>query len=98
MPGRDGTGPAGLGSMTGRGLGPCNGTGETYRGAGYGTGTGFSRGFGGGRGRGRGLGLGFFRGFANFNASSKTQKELLQDQKNILKNRLEEIDKQMEDI
>ncbi|HUM56327.1 MAG TPA: DUF5320 domain-containing protein [Bacillota bacterium] len=88
MPGRDGTGPTGLGSMTGRGLGPCNGTGEAYRGAGFGRGC----------GRGRGLGLGFFRGFSEFNASPKKQKELLQDQKNVLKNRLEEIDKQMEDL
>ena len=40
MPGFDGTGPAGQGTMTGRGLGPC--------------GCGMRRGFG--RGFGRGLG------------------------------------------
>lgn len=41
MPGQDGTGPAGQGPMTGRGLGPCGG--------------GMRRGFG--RGFGRGLGV-----------------------------------------
>ncbi len=41
MPGGDGTGPAGMGSLTGKGFGPCGG--------------GMRRGFG--RGYGRGLGL-----------------------------------------
>jgi len=50
MPGMDGTGPLGLGPMTGRGLGPC------------GRGLGWRRGLGRGLGFGRGLGLG--RGFA----------------------------------
>jgi len=45
MPGLDGTGPAGQGPMTGRGLGPC--------------GCGMRRGFG--RGFGRGLGLRYWR-------------------------------------
>ena len=45
MPARDGTGPAGMGPMTGRGLGPC------------GEGMGFRRGLG--RGFGIGLGRGF---------------------------------------
>ncbi|RJQ17053.1 hypothetical protein C4573_03275 [Candidatus Woesearchaeota archaeon] len=41
MPNMDGTGPRGLGSLTGRGLGPCNG--------------GMRRGFGRGFGRRRGF-------------------------------------------
>lgn len=41
MPNKDGTGPLGQGSLTGRGLGPCGG--------------GMRRGFGGGLGRGMGL-------------------------------------------
>lgn len=40
MPGKDGTGPMGMGMMAGRGLGPCGG------------GYAFGRGFGGGFGRG----------------------------------------------
>lgn len=47
MPGFDRTGPEGKGSMTGRGMGPCNPNAP--------------KGFG--RGRGRGLGRGIGRGF-----------------------------------
>jgi hypothetical protein len=61
MPGFDGTGPMGAGSMTGGGRGFCN---PAY--AGYGPGSGgwyrFGRGFG--RGRGGGGGRGFRRGFS----------------------------------
>ena len=38
MPGFDGTGPRGMGPMTGRGMGPCGG--------GYGPGLGWGRGYG----------------------------------------------------
>ncbi|MFX1493196.1 MAG: DUF5320 domain-containing protein [Promethearchaeota archaeon] len=56
MPGGDRTGPRGLGSMTGRGLGYCAG----YDSPGYtrGYGMGLGRGWGRGWGRGRGIGLG----------------------------------------
>lgn len=60
MPGGDGTGPMGMGSMTGRGVGLCSGSGVPgYQnpvsgrgcGMGYGRGRGFwGRGVGGGRG------------------------------------------------
>jgi hypothetical protein len=53
MPGGDRTGPRGLGSRTGRGLGYC---------AGYDT-PGFTKGPGMGFGRGRGWGIGYGRGF-----------------------------------
>ena len=66
MPWGDGTGPAGLGAMTGRAAGFCAG----YSTPGYmnpyiSRGGGFGRGFGLGRGFGRGFGrgLGFRRGF-----------------------------------
>lgn len=65
MPRGDGTGPAGLGSMTGRGLGYCAG----YSQPGYitapgpGMGMGYGRGYGRGRGRGYGMGLAWRRGF-----------------------------------
>ena len=66
MPGGDGTGPVGLGPMTGRGAGHCAG----YPAPGYmnpipGRGRGFGRGWGRGRGFGRGWGRGFgWRGVA----------------------------------
>ena len=47
MPRMDGSGPMGMGPMTGRGLGPC----------GYGYGRGYGRGRGMGYGRGYGWGL-----------------------------------------
>jgi hypothetical protein len=94
MPGRDGTGPMGAGSMTGRGLGLCTGANAVKYGAVFGIGLGLARryGFGGGFGRGFGKGLAFNE------TSPKTQKELLQEQKDILQNRLEVIDKQLEDL
>jgi len=58
MPRQDGTGPAGKGSMTGRGAGPCN----TGRGMDRGKGTGAGRGMGKGADRGTGRGMGRGRG------------------------------------
>jgi hypothetical protein len=70
MPGFDGTGPMGAGSMTGGGRGFCNPAGGGYvcsgrfgygfgYGRGLGRGLGTRRGFGPGRGMGRGYGRGF---------------------------------------
>jgi hypothetical protein len=81
MPGRDGTGPMGRGSRTGRGLGFCAGDNAVRYGA--------------------GLGFGCRRGFGrNFIADpfvANTEKELLAEQKD-LKNRLDIISKQLEDL
>ncbi len=87
MPRRDGTGPMGAGSMTGRGLGLCTGANTVKYGAGLGMGLGL------GLACRRGFGRGFGRGFAVNQNSSRTQKELLQEQKNVLKSRLDVIDK-----
>ncbi|QNK39949.1 DUF5320 domain-containing protein [Caproicibacter fermentans] len=90
MPGRNGTGPMGAGAMTGRSLGPCAGTGSLAKGAGLGLGLGMAcrRGFG--------------RGFRQFPAgnelSAEDRKGLLQLQKNALKNRLADIDRQLESL
>jgi hypothetical protein len=92
MPRRDGTGPMGAGSMTGRGLGFCTGANAVKYGAGPGMGLGL------GLARRRGFGRGFGRGFAVNQTSSKTQKELLNEQKTMLQDQLEAIDKQLEDL
>ncbi len=98
LPGIDGSGPMGAGPMTGRGLGPCAGVNDVRYGAGFGRG--FGRGFG--FGRGRAYGCGFGRGFgwdvAWNQPSSRTQKELLQEQRDILKGRLDAIDEELEDL
>ena len=92
MPGRNGTGPMGAGTMTGRGLGPCAGTGKLIKGAGLGLGLGL----------GMACRRGFGRGFRMFSADEEMTanhcKELLQLQKNTLKNRLADIDRQLESL
>ncbi len=59
MPRGDGTGPEGLGPMTGRGLGYCAG----FDSPGFTKGVGRGQGRGLARGRGRGIGRGLARGF-----------------------------------
>lgn len=66
MPFGNGTGPNGMGPMTGRGAGYCAGfsnPGYMNPAPGGGLGRGTGRGFG--RGFGRGMGRGFGRGFVN---------------------------------
>lgn len=86
MPGRNGTGPMGSGAMTGRGLGFCTGT-DTVR---YGAGAGL--------GCRRGFGRGFNRNIEMEQTSSKTQKEMLQDQRSLLQSRIDRISKQLESL
>ena len=93
MPRRNGTGPMGAGSMTGRGLGLCTGASVVKYGAGLGM-----MGLGLGLACRRGFGGGFGRGFAFNQTSSNTQKELLNEQKTMLQDRLEVIDKQLENL
>ena len=58
MPGGDRTGPNGMGPMTGRGMGFCNGLNAPgYASPGFGRGFGRGRGMGFGRGMGRGFGF-----------------------------------------
>jgi hypothetical protein len=92
MPGRDGSGPMDAGSMTGRGLGLCTGVNAVKYGAGLGIGLGL------GFACRRGFGRGFGRGFAFNQTSSKTQQELLNEQRAILQDRLEVIEKQLENL
>lgn len=81
MPRRDGTGPEGQGAVTGRGLGQC---------------TGVNAGGIGRLGRGLGLGLGRGRGSGRFfarNSRMNDEKSLLREEKNILKSRLDAIER-----
>jgi hypothetical protein len=82
----------GAGTIKGRGLGLCIGASAVKYGDGLGTGTGI------GLACRRGFGHGFGRGFAVKQTSSKTQKELLNEHKTMLQNRLEVIDKQLENL
>jgi len=104
MPGGDGTGPAGFGSMTGRAAGFCAG----YATPGYANpvGAGRGRGWGRGMGRGRGFGRGFgFRanaaaGFAQIPTaqqevdSLRQQAEFLQESLSQINQRIEQLNKE----
>lgn len=113
MPGMDGTGPAGAGRMTGWGMGPCGNDGSAdysgypMRGMVFGRGMGMRCGLGLGRrhgmGVGRGFGLGYGPSFRAFGAAGtgvdeEGLKEVLMDQKNFLKARLDAIDKRLETL
>lgn len=90
MPARDGTGPAGEGALTGRGMGPC--------GAGYrrvparGLGMGFGRGFRRGFGRGPAMAPGW--GYAPAQAYQPTKEQEAAD----LKAEKETLERELEDI
>ena len=92
MPGGDGTGPGGMGAMTGRGVGYCGGYsvpgyanpvagrgGFFGRGRVAGFGRGMARGFGGGYGRGFGWGRGGFAApaFSHANVPTMTKEQEL---------------------
>ena len=96
MPRRDGSGPQGQGPLTGRGLGNCTGVQNTA----YGYGRGYGMGMGLGMGRGAGCGRGFGRFYAAAPApfAYASDKDFLTAQREILKNRLEIINSQLNDM
>lgn len=112
MPRRDGSGPAGQGPVTGRGLGVCTGVNSTAYGygmgfgmgrrAGFGMGSGMGRRAGFGMGSGMGRGAGFGMGFNSFYnvapTANMSQKEYLTAEMDILKERLEVISSQLENL
>lgn len=88
MPRQDGTGPIGSGPMTGRGLGRCKDiNADNYS-------LGFRRRFE----RGVGLGRCFERGYDWSKTPIKSEKDLLAEEREFLKNRLDIIDKQLENL
>lgn len=86
MPGRDGSGPVGRGAMTGRGLGYCTGV----LAARYGV------------GRRLGYGMGYGRGYRRYcvpeSIGPRDQREFLEEEKELLENRLSALNKQLEKI
>lgn len=90
MPGRDGTGPMGHGSNTGRGLGLCTRSGARAS---------------GGRGMRKGCSCGYGLGTAGRAGQAQrgkflaeSVKESLQEQKAALQRRIEAIDKHLDSI
>ena len=98
MPGFDGTGPRGEGSMTGGGKGGCISNLADRRPSGvYGVGRGGMR-WGGGRGRGRGMGRGYGWGFAAPQPAAADERTYLADQLSLLENEMREIKEQLEKL
>ena len=86
MPGRNQTGPNGMGPFTGRGMGM------------RGNRIGFGYGFGGirrGGGFGRGNGYGFHHNYY-YNENNVTEKEFLENELKIMKEHVAQIEKQLE--
>ena len=110
MPWGDRTGPFGMGSRTGRGLGYCSG----YDAPGFaGFRPGMGRGFGFGRGPGRGPGRGFRAGFGPgfgrvgwgmgagydpYPPSPEQEKQFLVSEAQELKNALSNLEKRISEI
>ncbi|MGA8942106.1 MAG: DUF5320 domain-containing protein [Thermoactinomyces sp.] len=90
MPGKDGTGPIGFGSKTGRGYGHC----ERAVKIGHGKSSGRRMGFGCKHGFSHRLG----RNFEWDMFSPETKKKLLQKQKELFQIRIGAIDKQLENL
>ena len=91
MPRGDGTGPAGAGSMSGRGAGYC---------AGFGTPGFVNRGAGLGRGLGRGFGRGLGRGLGRATAPwfGLTGRSGGEAEQTLLKNRAEALKTQLDAV
>ncbi len=104
MPNGNGTGPNGLGQMTGRGLGFCadnsvSGSANSVGGRGMGMGR--------GQGRGVGRGCGFGRGFGRQGAvmtpsmptiTDEQQLQNLKQQAELIQNNLSQISEQIEKL
>lgn len=98
MPAGNGTGPMGMGPMTGRRMGYCSGNVQP----GYSTGRGLGRGRSGGRGmrRGNGMGAGFSfgsgAGFAPQFAAEEDRRRALELQAEQLRLQLRAVEAQLE--
>ncbi len=103
MPRGDRTGPAGMGSMTGRGLGGCSVgeqamTGNYVRGFGYGAGRG-GRPWGGGRGRCFGGGRGRMFDAQRFtDMTTEQETAVLEDQAAFLKEQADAVKSRIDEL
>ena len=98
MPGFNGTGPGGQGSMTGRRMGNCVGSNSQGNDDRFNAGRGFGRGFQKGFARNQGMGFGFRHGFRNQNVENSpevSEKTIIENEINTLKNQLSLLEKQL---
>jgi len=103
MPRGDGTGPAGLGPMTGRRLGYCAGYNQPgFMTSGFGWGRGWGRGFGRGLGWRRAWtlgwrypGWGYMSQYLNQPLTNSEEKELIKREKEVLTEELKILKEEM---
>lgn len=107
MPRGDGTGPMGMGPMTGRGAGLCAGLYAGFAALRYiNPKIGYGMGFGRGRGFGR---MSYFTGMPGWESLGNTaysgaynppvdEKEYLSNQAELLKSQLQQVDKRLKEI
>lgn len=103
MPRRDGTGPAGMGSRTGRGLGACTGVNAIGAGRGFGAGYGFGRGMGSRYGYGFGGGRcgrwwGYGSPATSFAPSPQDEQQALRNQADFLESELKVVQQRMAEL
>ena len=109
MPGFDGSGPMGAGSMTGGARGLCNPANAGYNpqfARGYGRGMGLRRGFRGGAGQGMDVGAGYGRGLGFYppaggtfsQMTAKDEINMLKANADYMKNSLDEINKRIKEL
>lgn len=113
MPGGDGTGPLGLGPMSGRRAGYCAGystPGYANPGPGRGWGFGYGRGFGRGRGWGRGFGRRFGFGWGAYpyaygspygypaNVTPKQEADMLRAEAKAMQEEISAINQRVKDL
>lgn len=92
MPGRDKTGPSGIGPMTGRRMGLCSDSDISNHRLGY------RRGNRGGMVYGRGYGLGFGYGYRNRfveDNSAVSEKTIIENEIRLLKDKLSSLEEQL---
>ena len=109
MPGFDGSGPMGAGSMTGGARGLCNPANAGYNpqfGRSYGRGMGLRRGFRGGAGQGMGAGPAYGRGFEfypptggpAYQMTAEDEIDMLKANADYMKNSLDAISKRIKEL
>lgn len=94
MPGKNQTGPVGLGPLTGRRMGNCAGNTNSE------LNNGFGRGMRNGNGRGfnRNSGRGFGRKFAYSDNRNFSNKEAIESEMNVVKEQLSFLEKKLEEL
>ena len=96
MPGRNQTGPAGLGPLTGRRMGNCAGSTNSELNSGFGFGRGMRNGFGRGFNQSSGRGLG--RNYTFSETQNFSNKETIENEVNMLKEQLSILEKKLENL